>query len=170
MIADGVDHGEPFALADPVFEVGAQLLTKRGAMVLVEAAGETFEVFPRFHKFARADGPDRVSLVDRDRRPSAFDFALVAALAREPARRPDGERNSRDADHFDADGEWKRGNSIPRMEALEKTPALGKGSKDGADATCQRRNFPERTGGRASVAGRNRANVILAGRRKPRLA
>jgi hypothetical protein len=105
VIADGVDRREPLALRDLVSQVGAQLLAERGAALLVETPHEAFDVFPSFREFARAHGPDRVSLVDRDRRPPAFDFALVAALAREPGRRPDGDlRNSRYGDHFDAGG------------------------------------------------------------------
>ena len=121
MAAHGMHRCEPLALADPVFEVGAQLLAERGAALLVEAAREAFDVVPGFREFARADGPDRVSLVDRDRRPPAPGFGLAAALAREPGRRPDGDlRNSRYADHFDAGGRRERGILIPRPEALEK--------------------------------------------------
>ena len=60
MAAHGADRREPFALADPVFEVGPQLLAKRGAALWVEAACETFDVVPSFREFARAYGPDRV--------------------------------------------------------------------------------------------------------------
>jgi hypothetical protein len=45
--AHGVHRREPFALADPIFEVGAQLLAERGAALLVGAACEAFRCFPR---------------------------------------------------------------------------------------------------------------------------
>jgi hypothetical protein len=68
----GVHRREPFALADPVFKVGAQLLAERGAALLVEAVREALDVFPSFREFARAPGPDGVLLFDRGRRPPAL--------------------------------------------------------------------------------------------------
>ena len=63
------------------------------------------------------------------------------------------------------DGTW-----IPRPKALEKPPPEAKGSKDGADATCQRRNFPGPIGDRAGGAKLCRASAITAERSKRRSA
>jgi hypothetical protein len=55
--ARGALRREPFALADPIFEIGAQLLAERGAALLVEAAREAFDVFPGFPGFASSPAP-----------------------------------------------------------------------------------------------------------------
>ena len=78
--ARGVDRREPFALADPVFEVGAQLLAQRGAALLVEAARKAFDVCPGFRcsnaSTARIACLWLIATGVRLR----FDFRLVAAF------------------------------------------------------------------------------------------